>query len=136
MVLSVICAGRHHQPYHPRRLQFGDHLLERGRGLRALLFQQRAGRRGRIVADDLVTAAHQPLRHVRAHAAETNHCNFHTLQPVYRAEQYIGRRGISRIRGALSMVITAGLPTASNRPVKVSAPLSALRRNEVIESPR
>ena len=34
------------------------------------------------------------------------------------------------------MVITAGLPTGSNRPVNSSAPVAALMWNEVIESPR
>jgi hypothetical protein len=71
-----------------------------------------------------VAATHQPLRHIRAHPAETNHCNFHALQPSSR--ERIAVKYISDY-GRLSIVITAGLPTASNRPVKVRPPVSGFK---------
>ncbi len=59
MVLSVIAPAGTISQTARGALSFGDHLLERGGGLRAILFEQCARRFGRIVAHDLVAAAHQ-----------------------------------------------------------------------------
>ena len=76
--------GRHHQPDDARRLQFCDQLLEGGRRRRTVLLEGRARGVGGIVADHLVTAAQQTLRHVGAHAAQANHRDLHSIQSVRR----------------------------------------------------
>ena len=96
MVLSVISPAGTMSHTARGALSLPTISLERGGGLRAVLFQQRAGGLRRIVAHDFMAAAHQTLRHIRAHPAETDHCDFHTLQPCSRERI---TPSISRIRG-------------------------------------
>ena len=71
-------AGRDHQPDGPPRLELADQLLERGRRAAA------ASRVGR----HLVPIALQALRHVPAHAAQSDHCELHRSSSLTRT---IGR---------------------------------------------
>ncbi len=78
IVLSVTSPAGTISHNDPRRLELGDQRVERGGGSRALLLDQLAGCFRRIETDHLMAAAQQPLRHVGAHAAKTNHRNFHS----------------------------------------------------------
>ncbi len=151
-------AGGHHHPQGTWRLEFCNGEFERGRRLGTLAFEELARGLRRIVADDAVSAAHQTLRHVRTHPAETNHGEFHRVQPSSRerlGRHYRARRehryretqprpaiqrraapGMGIARWAFTITITAGLPTGSKRPVNCRAPLPGAIRNDVIESAR
>jgi hypothetical protein len=69
----------HHEPDRARWLQLADQLRKRGCGAGALGFERAARRLGRVVADDLMAAAHESLGHVRAHASQTDHGKFHSV---------------------------------------------------------
>ena len=82
MVLSVIAPAGTINHTTRGACSCGHQRLEGGRGLpRPFASTTLASRLRRIEPDDLVTATHQPLRHVGAHAAQTNHRNLHSFQP-------------------------------------------------------
>jgi len=70
-------ARGHHQPQHARRGQGLYQRLERSGRAAALAFQLLARIGVGVEAGDLVTAIEQPLRHVGAHLAETDHAQLH-----------------------------------------------------------
>src|SRR5258708_4528605 len=66
-----------HQPDVPRRLELLDQLGER-RGARGPLACERGDGVARAVVDDAANSgAHEAAHHVRAHATETDHAEFH-----------------------------------------------------------
>ena len=66
-------AGRHHEPDNAREAQLFDEIAE-GIDAHGALVDHSLDRFGAaIVADDPMTAAHQPFGHVGAHAAQPDH---------------------------------------------------------------
>jgi hypothetical protein len=78
-------------------IKFCDQGLERDGGPCALPFYLLAGRLGGIEAHDLMPPAQQALRHIGAHAAQSNHRDLHNLQPssCARIEKEELRKSIS-----------------------------------------
>ena len=66
-------AGGNHDPDGARRRQLGDEIFERRRSARAFAGQSLHGIGAEIGNDELMSAAHQAPRHVRAHAPQTYH---------------------------------------------------------------
>ena len=70
-------ARRHHDPRRARRLQFADQIFQRRRTAGAFAGELLHRIRAQIRDDELMSAAHQAARHVRAHAAQTHHSQLH-----------------------------------------------------------
>ena len=75
-------ARRHHQPQRALRQQLRDQFHQRGRR------DDPPRRRGiarpltGVVSHHVMSVTHQPLRHVGAHAAKTDHAQFHSAASV------------------------------------------------------
>ena len=72
-------AGRDHDPDGPRRLELRDELLDRERRDRALAGDLLRLLRRPVVGDDLVAVAEQAADHVRAHPAEPDETDLHSV---------------------------------------------------------
>jgi len=70
-------AGGHHQPQRARRCKRCDQRIERLSGSGAKLFDARARFCFRIKPDHAMSAPHQPLAHIRAHAPQADHPDVH-----------------------------------------------------------
>ena len=72
-------AGRHHDPDGPRRGELLDELVHRARPGGALGLQARHGVGAVVVGDALVAGRHEPAHHVRAHPAQADHAELHSV---------------------------------------------------------
>jgi hypothetical protein len=66
-------ARGHHHPAHAWRRELLDDLGERERRLRAVALERFHAVRTHVERDHFVAAFHEPPRHVRAHAAQSDH---------------------------------------------------------------
>ena len=87
-------ARRHHEPDRPRQSKLFDEVGERMGADRALVDYPLNRLRAAIVADHPMAGAHQPLRHVSAHAAEPDHAQFHAflLRRIVIADKLFAQR--------------------------------------------
>src|SRR5205807_4086611 len=69
--------SRDHHPGGPRRLQLPDEVLERRRPRGPFLLEVAGDVRGPVPYDAFVPGAHDPLREVGSHAAESDHAELH-----------------------------------------------------------
>ena len=69
--------GRDHEPQRARPRQAGNEHLQRRRGPGAAFLNVLARLRLGVEADHSMRAAHEPLRHVGAHAAQADHSDLH-----------------------------------------------------------
>ncbi len=70
-------AGRHHHPGHPGRFEGRRQLLQGGDGGGSEGGGTRTGVLAQVEGHDLVSVLDQPLGHVGAHLAESDHCDLH-----------------------------------------------------------
>src|SRR6185436_4770438 len=134
-------ARRHHQPDHPRLVELGDELLERGRALRAVTLRGGDRVRVRVEGDDLVVRiALDAMDHVAAHLAEADESDLHVyscsliasmsptltrtagrpwLRSVWRSPSAWARISVAKVYGSpgISRSSVGSSMSCRNRPV-------------------
>jgi hypothetical protein len=74
--------SRYHDPHGARSFELRHQICERARCDRAMLRERSSGARVHVVDDALLFSTQQAPNHVRAHAAQTDHSDFHVKPPA------------------------------------------------------